>query len=109
MPFYNPDERAPKEIFPGATTRTFWGDNVLLSLIDLDAHSVVPNHSHPHEQVGYVLEGELELTIGGETRLLKAGEIFVAPGGVEHSVRVFDTPARVLDIFSPVRDEYKFE
>lgn len=109
MPFFKPNERTAKELFPGILTRTFWGENVLLSLLELDAHGSVPTHHHPHEQAGIVLEGEMELTIGEETRLLKEGELFVIPGGVAHSARTGAQPARVLDIFSPVREEYKFE
>ncbi|HMN30294.1 MAG TPA: cupin domain-containing protein [Caldilineaceae bacterium] len=108
MPFYNPAERPAKELFPGALTRTFWGEKTLMSLLELSPGCVVPRHSHPHEQVGIVLEGELEFTIGDETRIVKTGEIFVIPGGVEHSVKVGEKPALALDIFSPVREEYKY-
>ena len=108
MYFYNPSERTPKELFPGLFARTFWGEKMLLSLLELGPHSVVPPHSHPHEQAGIMLEGEMEFTIGGETRIVKAGDIFVIPGGVEHSVRVFDQPCRALDVFSPVREEYQW-
>jgi quercetin dioxygenase-like cupin family protein len=108
MPFFNPAEREAKAIFPGALSRTFWGEQMLLSLLELAPGSVVPRHSHPHEQAGIVLEGELEFTIGDETRVVKAGELFVIPGGVEHSVKVGEQPARALDIFSPVREEYKW-
>lgn len=108
MAVYNPADRAPKELFPGAVTRTFWGEKILLSYLDLEPGSFVPPHSHPHEQAGIVLAGELEFTIGGETRIVKTGELFIIPGGVEHSVKVGDAPARALDIFSPVREEYKW-
>ena len=108
MSFHIPVERTPKELFPGAIARTFWGEKLLLSYLDLAPGCFVPLHSHPHEQAGMVLEGELEFTIGDETRIVKAGEIFIIPGGVEHSVKVGDTPARALDIFSPVREEYKW-
>lgn len=108
MPFYDPAERLPKELFPGAISRTFWGERTLMSLLELAPGCVVPRHSHPHEQVGIMLEGEMEFTIGDETRIVKAGDIFVIPGGVEHSVKVGDKPARALDVFSPVREEYKW-
>ncbi len=108
MPFYNPQERDPKELFPGIHTRTFWGEHVLLSLLEMEPHGDVPPHSHAHEQMGLVLEGEMEMTIGDETRVVKEGEIFVIPGNVEHSVRVGDKRTRVLDIFSPVREEYQY-
>jgi quercetin dioxygenase-like cupin family protein len=109
MPFFNPKERAAKELFPGIFTRTYWGDNILISMLEMGPHGDVPFHSHPHEQAGVVIEGELELTIDGETRLLHPGEVFVIPGGVEHRARTYDKPAKAIDIFSPVREEYKFD
>jgi quercetin dioxygenase-like cupin family protein len=108
MAFYNPAERQPKELFPGALSRTFWGEKMLFSLLELAPGCLVPRHSHPHEQAGIVLEGELEFTIGDETRIVKAGEIFFIPGGVEHSVKVGDQPCKALDVFNPVREEYKW-
>jgi quercetin dioxygenase-like cupin family protein len=108
MSFHTPSERAPKEIFPGALSRTYWGDKLLLSLLELAPGCVVPRHSHPHEQAGICLEGVMEFTIGDETRLVQPGEMFIIPGGVEHSVRVLDQPVKALDIFSPVREEYKW-
>ena len=106
--FYSPDERAVKTLFGDVTARTFWGEKMLMSLVELPAHSVVPLHSHPHEQVGVVLEGEVDFTIGGEKRRLKVGDMWVIPGGVEHMVEAGDKPARALDIFSPVREDYQY-
>ncbi len=108
MPFYNPQERAVKDWLPGMHIRTFWGENQLLSLVDLDADTVLPRHSHPHEQSTFVLEGELEFELAGETRLVKAGELIIIPGGVEHVAKVGPHPVRVLDTFSPVREDFKY-
>jgi quercetin dioxygenase-like cupin family protein len=106
--FFDPAARTPRELLPGITTRTFWGERMLLSLVDLAAHASIPTHSHPHEQVGMVVKGGMELTIAGETRAVKVGDIYVVPGGVEHSVRVGDEPCQLLEAFAPVREEYKF-
>ncbi len=106
--FYSPEERAPKTLFDDVTARTFWGEKMLMSLVDLPAHSVVPLHSHPHEQVGVLIEGEVTFTVGGEKRLLKTGDMWVIPGGVEHMVEAGEEPARALDIFSPVREDYQY-
>lgn len=108
MSFYDPGQRDFKEIAPGVTIRTFWGDKVLLSLVDIRPGATVPLHTHPHEQAGIVLAGELEMTIGKETKALKAGAVYVVPGGVGHSVQNVRVPTRALDIFSPVREEYKY-
>jgi quercetin dioxygenase-like cupin family protein len=107
MPFLRPDERAPKEIFPGVTIRTLWGEQVMLSFVHFEPFAVVPPHSHPHEQMGVLLEGELEFTIGDETRVLRKGDCWWVPSGVVHSVRNRDKPALALDIFHPIREEYK--
>ena len=100
--------RAIKELLPGIGARTFWGENLMLALVDLAAGATLPNHAHPHEQAGIVLSGELVFIIGGERKLLKAGDLYIIPGGVEHSVQVGAEPAQVLDVFSPVREEYKY-
>ena len=87
---------------------TFWGDKMLLSITELAADTEVPVHSHPHEQVVSVVAGELELTIDGEARRVSPGDTYIIPGGVEHGARTGDTPVRVLDIFSPVREDYRY-
>jgi quercetin dioxygenase-like cupin family protein len=108
MPFYSSAEREPMEIFDGITGRTFWGDRMLLSIVELEPNAVGPPHSHPHEQIGLVLAGELSFTIDGETRTIRPGDINVIPGGVEHSVVAGDMPCRLVEVFSPVREEFKY-
>ncbi len=106
--YFDSAARTRKELLPGVATRTFWGDRMLLSLVDLDPNTTIPLHAHPHEQVGMVLSGTVEFTIAGETRQLGPGDIYIAPGGVEHSVRLGDSACQILEAFSPVREEYKF-
>jgi quercetin dioxygenase-like cupin family protein len=106
MPFIDWNAIPPQTLGPGVRIRTPHGERIMLSLVELDAGAVVPPHSHPHEQAGIVLAGVLELTIGGEKRELAAGESYIAPGGVEHSALAPDGPCRVLDIFSPIREDY---
>lgn len=108
MPFYSAQERVGKELFEGIVARTYWGEKLLLAVVDLAANGIVPPHSHPHEQAGIVLEGEVTFTIADETRTLRPGDVYVIPGGVEHSGVAGDMPCKVLDIFSPVREEYKY-
>ena len=108
MPYHDPETRQKKQLLAGVQARTFWGERMLLALVDLDANAIIPPHSHPHEQAGIVLRGELEFNIAGEIRVLHAGDVYVIPSGVEHSVHVGAQPAQVLDIFSPVREEYKY-
>ncbi|RME06830.1 MAG: cupin domain-containing protein [Anaerolineae bacterium] len=108
MYFYDPSQRQPKELLAGINARTFWGEKMLVAVVDLEPHVHLPRHSHPHEQVGIVLEGEIEFTVGDEKKRLGPGDVYVIPGGVEHDARTFDHPVRVMDVFSPVREEYKY-
>jgi quercetin dioxygenase-like cupin family protein len=93
-------------IFPGVHIRTAAMDKMMMSVVDLDPHSVVAEHSHPHEQVGMLLEGKAIFYIGDEEKTLVAGDLYRIPGGVKHKVVTLDKPAKALDLFSPIREEY---
>ncbi len=107
MYFHDSRTRAAKTLVPGVDARTFWGERMLVAVVDQDAGAVIPPHSHPHEQVGTVLEGTLSFTIGGETRQVGPGDVWVIPGGVEHSVIMGDTGGAAGARF--LYTEYKFE
>ena len=102
------ENREAKEIVPGVRIRTFWANEMLLSMVDIDAHAVVPMHNHPHEQAGTIISGRLQMTIDGEARWLEPGDSYIIPGGVDHKAVAGDEPARALDVFSPVRAEYQY-
>ena len=108
MYFFDTKNRTSKEIVPGVRIKTTWEDQMLLSMVDLDAGAIVPNHSHPHEQAGVVLTGVIVLTIADEEQTLQPGDSYIIPGGIEHSAIGGPDGARVLDVFSPVREEYKY-
>ena len=93
-------------IFPGVEILTTAGKNLMLSVVRFEPRAVVAEHSHPHEQMGMLLEGRLEFTIGTVTRLLGPGDIWRIPGGVVHSVRALDSPVLALDVFHPIREDY---
>ena len=106
--FKDANSRDAMQLVEGARTRTFWGERITLSMVEIDANSEVPKHTHPHEQAGILIEGEMEMGIAGEVKVLKPGDMYIIPGDVEHYARCGDTPALALDIFSPVREEFKY-
>jgi len=108
MYFYDPQDRPGKELVAGVTIRSFWGDKMLASLVDLEPNAVIPGHSHPHEQIGVVVAGEYTITIGEETRLVGPGDIYIIPGGVSHGVVTGEAQSTAFEVFSPVREEYKY-
>ncbi len=77
---------ATRELFPGIRITVVSGEKLMLSRVELDAGAVVPEHHHPHEQYGMVLEGDASFTIGGEVRRLSRGDYYAIPGGVLHRV-----------------------
>lgn len=105
--FLDPSQVVRKELARGVTLRSMWGDKVMMSLVEIAPNAVVPSHSHPHEQTGMVLQGECKFSIGGKVKLLRQGDAYIIPGGVEHSVAGTEGWALALDIFSPPREEYK--
>jgi quercetin dioxygenase-like cupin family protein len=91
---------------PGVIRRTIaHGDRTSLHELHLAKGSVVPMHTHPHEQTGYVASGRVVFELGGEKRELKAGDGYCVPGEVRHGVVALEDSVCV-DIFSPVRTEY---
>ncbi|MBX3415249.1 MAG: cupin domain-containing protein [Pirellulales bacterium] len=105
--FVDKKDCAHHRIFPGVDIYTTYGENVMLSLVEFEPHAVVEEHSHPHEQLGLMLEGEAEFIVGGESRIVRQGEMWRIPGGVKHKVIAGDRPVRALDVFHPIREDYK--
>ena len=97
-------ERIPKE---GVTMKVVSGEKGMMVSFDIEPNVEIPVHSHPHEQMGTVLEGEITLKIGKEERILKAGDGYIAPSGVPHGAKTGTKGAKVLDFFSPPREDYK--
>lgn len=93
-------------IFPGVELRATAGEELMLSVVNLEPDSVVELHSHPHEQMGYLISGTLEFTIGGETKILGPGDMWRIPGGVPHRVVAVGGPAKAIDVFHPIREDY---
>ncbi len=105
--FFTVNEANIRELGPGVKLKPMWGEKIMMSLVELEPNSVVPMHSHPNEQAGMVLEGEFLFEIGNESKVVKAGEYYIIPGGIDHSVQAGNEPSKALDIFSPPREDYK--
>ena len=109
MPFFIDESgREPMELAPGVRTRTFWGENILLSRVEVEPNQIMPLHTHPEEQGGIILEGEFEIGMGGEVQVLKPGDMYIIPGGVEHYAKAGNKGVRALGIYSPVREAFKY-
>ena len=82
-----------------------YGDKTLMAEFRLGKGALLPKHNHPHEQTGYLVSGQMELTIGDVTHQIRPGDSWCIPGGVEHYATVIKDSV-AIEVFSPVRDDY---
>ncbi|KAA2214645.1 cupin domain-containing protein [Teichococcus oryzae] len=96
-----------RELAAGVTTRIFAGEQAMLSIVTIAPDAAGELHQHPEEQWGVLLEGTAVRIQGGEEIPVRKGDFWRTPGGVPHTMRAGPEGARVLDIFSPPRPEYR--
>jgi quercetin dioxygenase-like cupin family protein len=106
MSFINTADIKSKEIFPGFHGRFIHSANMTVAYWDMQAGHSIPVHHHVHEMMVNVLSGKLELTIGNETRILEQGMVGVIPSNVPHTATTI-TDCKVIDVFYPVRTDYR--
>jgi quercetin dioxygenase-like cupin family protein len=96
-------ELAPDEPFPGLERRTFDATGATVNEYRFQPGARFPVHTHPQEQITVVEEGEVEMTIGDEVKVLAAGAWSVVGPNVPHGIRARDGGARILAIVVPRR------
>jgi len=106
MPFANLPALPGRAIFPGVTGRYAHEARLTVGEIELAAGATVALHQHPHDQLSYVIGGAVEFAIGPDKKILNAGECALIPGGAAHGCRAI-TACRLLDVFTPVREDYR--
>jgi len=105
MNFYNINELKTQQPAEGVELKIITGAKMSMAFFRLQPGAAIPEHTHPHEQMGTVLEGALEVTIGDETEIVTQGKAYHIPSDLPHSGRCLDEPAHVLEMFSPVRED----
>jgi quercetin dioxygenase-like cupin family protein len=91
----------------GVHARALFGDGAMLNLVELEPDAVVPTHSHPHEQLGIVLSGEIVMVIDGVDRPCHAMDAMHIPSGLVHGAYAGPEGALVLDVFVPIREDFR--
>jgi quercetin dioxygenase-like cupin family protein len=84
-------------------------ENLMVVVIDIDDGPLDqpdPPHSHPHEQISYVADGELFFFLEDESIKLNAGDIIVIPPNIPHTIQPLSNHVRLVDSFSPIRDDF---
>jgi quercetin dioxygenase-like cupin family protein len=92
----------PFEVLEGTNRKVLQGENLTMLFIDREPN-VVQDHSHPMEQVVFLREGRLKVTMGGEDHIVEAGNAVQIPGGLQHRIETL-TQVKILSVYSPARD-----
>ena len=104
--FYKANESGYKQVLPGIRLKTLvYGENTLFSEFRMEANSILPKHSHYHEQTGYLVKGRIRLTIGQQTFEAGPGDSWCIPSNTDHSAEILEK-SLAIEVFSPVREDY---
>ena len=93
----------PFEMVPGLFFQPVVGDRLMANFVRFEPHTEAPLHWHEEEQITFVLEGELEFEVAGETWMLTRGQAVVIPPNVPHGARTHDGTCLEVDVFHPPR------
>jgi quercetin dioxygenase-like cupin family protein len=101
------NEAKPIHVLPGLIRKTLaQSTSMMICEFAFEADVEIPIHSHPHEQVGYLVYGQVEMTIDGKKFLLNKGDSYCAPSNVPHGAHTLQ-PSIIIDTFSPPREDYR--
>lgn len=105
MAFFDVSKMQEVPLVEGIRIKAVYGHQCSVSFLELEPFARLPEHHHVNEQIGVVLEGEIEYTIGAETKVCGPGTAFLIPPNTHHSaIVVSHQPVKLLDIFAPPRD-----
>jgi len=100
-------DMTPRKPGSGVETRVIHGEKMTVVFFKLEPGAGPPLHAHPHEQIGTVLKGSIELVVADEKRIVGEGEAYHIPSNVLHGGKCLEGPCEVLEVFSPVREDLR--
>jgi len=95
-----------ERIAEGVERQMIWGDRVMVCRLRIAAHTITAVHSHPHEQITLVERGRARFTVAGQERVTRAGDVLHFPAHCEHGATMLGEEVVLIDIFSPVREDF---
>jgi quercetin dioxygenase-like cupin family protein len=102
-------ELTPEIIAPGRTRYLAHTEHLMMVVVDFDdgpTSKPDPPHSHPHEQISYVVSGEINLFMDNKLTRLGPGDMFTVPPNIPHSVQLLTSRVRLIDSFTPIRKDF---
>ena len=106
MSFVDVNSLEEKEIWPGIMGRFIHSEKMTIAFVTIESGVDLPEHSHEHEQILNVIEGEFEVIVDGEKTILNSGNSYVLHSNVPHAGRTLKK-CKIIDVFQPVREDFK--
>ena len=107
MKHYRIQTLEPKRPTDKVEIRAIHGERLTMAFYRISPGGEIPEHAHPHEQIGTVLKGSMELMIGGEKSVVSSGEAYHVAPDVVHSGKCREEETEVIEVFTPVREDFK--
>jgi quercetin dioxygenase-like cupin family protein len=98
MAFWNIDTLKLKVFRPGILSKAEIGENLIMVCMQIDQEKEDTGHQHPFDQCGIVIDGQIEMFVGEERRLLNTNECYFIPAGERHGWKTFEKSVKILDI-----------
>lgn len=95
-----------EQLEEGIERQMIIGENLMICRLRFAPHVITPAHEHPHEQMTFVERGRVLFTIGDEERIAQAGDVLHFPPGAWHGATMLDEEVVLVDIFSPIREDF---
>ena len=95
-----------ERISEGIDRQMIVGQNMMICRLRFDAFVVAPAHRHPHEQVTFVMRGKVKFTLDTEERIVSAGDVLHFPSNHWHGATMLEEEVILIDIFSPIREDF---
>ncbi len=98
MAFWDLKTMKLDEFRPGIRSRLESGSNLTMAFMEIAPNKEGAAHDHPFDQCGVVIEGEIEMSIGDDKKLLRSMETYFIPAGAKHNWKTISSAAKILDI-----------
>lgn len=99
--------RIPVErVAEGISRQMIYGDRLMVCRLTIAARTVTPVHSHVHEQITLVERGSADFFVAGERKTARAGDLLLFPSNIRHGATMLDEEVILIDIFSPLREDF---
>lgn len=95
-----------RRIAPGVERQILHGDRMMVCRLTIAANTTTAAHQHQHEQITLIERGRVRFLVGSEERMCRAGDLVILPGGTWHGCTILDEESILIDIFSPIREDF---